>query len=142
MTNITYDETSSLGKSPAEIQEWLINQVASLLYVDPKTINPQASFNSFGLSSRDAVMLSGDLEEWLDRRFSPTLVYEYPTIAALTEFLASSQALRPVRIENPPAEAEPKAALEERLADLEQLSDDEAEAMLLERLNKLTEKRA
>lgn len=91
MTNITHAEKSSLGKSPAEIQEWLVNQVASLLFVDPKTIDPQASFNSFGLSSRDAVMLSGDLEEWLDRRFSPTLVYEYPTIAVLTEFLASTR---------------------------------------------------
>ncbi|MCU0488764.1 MAG: acyl carrier protein [Anaerolineales bacterium] len=142
MTNITHSEKSPLGKSPAEIQEWLVNQVASLLYVDPGTIDPQASFNSFGLSSRDAVMLSGDLEEWLDRRFSPTLVYEYPTIAALTEFLASEQTSKPVRAGNPAVAVESNALLDDRLADLEQLSDEEAEALLLERLNKLNEKRA
>lgn len=142
MTNEIQAEESSLGKSPAEIQEWLVNQVAGLLFVDPKNIDPQASFNSFGLSSRDAVMLSGDLEEWLDRRFSPTLVYEYPTIAALTEFLASDQASKPVRAGNPTAATGLNVSLEDRLTDLEQLSDDEAEAMLLDRLNKLTEKRA
>lgn len=37
-------------------------------------------------------MLSGDLEEWLERRLSPTVVYQYPTIAALAEHLAAATA--------------------------------------------------
>lgn len=126
-------------KSRDEIQEWLVNQVAGLLFVDPKSIDVTAPFNSFGLSSRDAVMLSGDLEEWLDRRFSPTLIYEYPTIIALVDFLSSEQELNP---EQQPgtdrlAEVGKRQSSEERLSELEQLSDDEAEALLLQKLNGL-----
>jgi acyl transferase domain-containing protein/acyl carrier protein len=35
-----------------------------------------------------AVSLAGELEDWLKCRLSPTLIYEYPTIAALSQFLA------------------------------------------------------
>jgi acyl carrier protein len=144
----------SAKSSREEIQVWLVKQIAGLMYVDPKTIDITAPFNSFGLSSRDAVMLSGDLEEWLDRRLSPTLLYEYPTIAALAAYLSGEQDLDPEekfsgstiqQSEVPPAvqavrldgAAGGDQAFDQRLTDLEQLSDDEAEALLLDRLNKL-----
>jgi acyl carrier protein len=130
-------------KSKEEIQAWLVSQVAGLLYVEPTEIDVQASFNSYGLSSRDAVMLSGDLEEWLDRRLSPTLVYEYPTILALTNYL-SSLVLAPaalhdsVQLSTSRGSTTNQASTDEsRLADLEQLSEAEAEALLLEQLNRL-----
>jgi acyl carrier protein len=130
-------------KSKEEIQAWLIGQVVGLLYVDPTEIDVQASFNSYGLSSRDAVMLSGDLEEWLDRRLSPTLVYEYPTILALTNYL-SSLVLDPAALHDSDQFAISRVSTtnqastdESRLTDLEQLSEAEAEALLLEQLNRL-----
>lgn len=127
-------------KSKEEIQDWLVNQVAGLLFVNPKSIDITAPFSSFGLSSRDAVMLSGDLEEWLDRRFSPTLVYEYPTITALVDFLSSDQDLTPEQqpeIANQ-ATFEKRQSSEDILTELEQLSDDEAEALLLQKLTGLS----
>ena len=45
-------------------------------------------FNSFGLSSREAIVLSGDMEEWLGIRLSPTLLFEYPNIEAMSRYLA------------------------------------------------------
>jgi len=74
--------------SQRTIQDWLVTQISDILYMDPKEINIQETFTSFGLSSRDAVMLSGDLEDWLKRRLSPTLVYEYPTIKSLSIYLS------------------------------------------------------
>lgn len=76
---------------PEKIQQWLREKIAEYLFIDPEEIDEGADFNSFGLSSRDAVLLSGDLEEWLGRRLSPTLVYEYSNITALTNFLAKKQ---------------------------------------------------
>ena len=45
-------------------------------------------FAGFGLGSLQAVGLAGDLEDWLGRPLSPTLVYEHPTIEALARHLA------------------------------------------------------
>jgi len=33
--------------------------------------------------------MTGDLEEWLEREFDPTVLYDYPTIELLTAHLAS-----------------------------------------------------
>lgn len=72
------------------IQDWLILQVSELLQIDPATIDIRESFTNYGLSSRDAVTLSGELEELLGRRLSPTLAYEYPSILALARHLAEN----------------------------------------------------
>lgn len=78
-------------KKTREIQDWLISKIADLLKVDPETIDKQRQFVDYGLGSRDVVSLSGDLEEFLDRRLSPTLVYEYPNILTLSEHLAENK---------------------------------------------------
>jgi acyl transferase domain-containing protein/acyl carrier protein len=70
-----------------EIQDWLTNHVAESLHIAPDTIDIRDPFTNYGLSSLDAVTLSGDLEELLGRRLSPTLVYEYPSIWTLSRFL-------------------------------------------------------
>ena len=92
MQTATKREGKKNSKKKDEIQFWLVEQIAGLLYLDQQQIDTRATFNSYGLSSRDAVMLSGDLEEWLERRLSPTLVYEYPTINSLAEYLAQPEA--------------------------------------------------
>ncbi len=75
-----------------EIEEWLINQISEYTFTEPDEIDIKADFNSFGLSSRDAILLSGDLEEWLAIRLSPTLIYEYPTIQSLSRHLSEGKA--------------------------------------------------
>ena len=72
-----------------EIQNWLITQVSELLHIAPDTIDVHDPFTNFGLSSRDAVTLSGDLEDLLGRRLSPTLIYEYPSIELLSRHLGA-----------------------------------------------------
>jgi acyl transferase domain-containing protein/acyl carrier protein len=73
-----------------EIQDWLISHIAKLLQLAPATVDIRESFAAYGLSSLDAVALSGDLEEFLECRLSPTLAYDYPTIASLSEHLAGN----------------------------------------------------
>src|SRR5437868_3277114 len=70
------------------IQVWLISQLSEVLGVEPQSIDIREPFTNYGLTSRDAVGLSGDLEDWLGRELSPTLAYEYPGIESLARHLA------------------------------------------------------
>src|ERR1700694_4295191 len=94
---------------PAEaIQDWLLAQLSSVLDVEPQDIDIREPFTSYGLTSVDAVGLSGDLEEWLGLSLSPTLAYDYPTIETLARHLAGERdALESVRMNE--TEAEPIA---------------------------------
>ena len=76
-------------KTKQAFQEWLIAQIAAELGVVVEEIDPCGSLDGLGVSSSQAVTLSGDLEDWLGRKLSPTLLWEYPTIDALAEYLAS-----------------------------------------------------
>lgn len=79
----TQRSTSQRKQELDEIYAWLISKVKSYAPIDVLEVDISKSFASYGLSSADAVSLSGELEEWLDRRLSPTLLYNYPTIALL-----------------------------------------------------------
>lgn len=97
-----------------EIQEWLISHVAELLQITPDAIAKHEPFANYGLSSRDAVTLSGDLEELLGRRLSPTLAYEYPSILLLSRHLAEDTEIKVTGLNADsihPASAEPIAII-------------------------------
>ncbi|MGB7923762.1 MAG: aminotransferase class III-fold pyridoxal phosphate-dependent enzyme, partial [Pyrinomonadaceae bacterium] len=70
------------------IQDWLISELSERLGFSPDEIDIREPFTSYGLSSREAVVLSGDLESWLGRQLPPTLVWDYPSIASLAQYLA------------------------------------------------------
>jgi acyl transferase domain-containing protein/acyl-CoA synthetase (AMP-forming)/AMP-acid ligase II/acyl carrier protein/NAD(P)-dependent dehydrogenase (short-subunit alcohol dehydrogenase family) len=80
--------TDTRPDSAGQIQEWLVDRLSERLKVDRAQIGVERPFASFGIDSAAAVGISGDLEEWLGRRLSPTLIYSYPTVAALAAHLA------------------------------------------------------
>ena len=84
--------STSVKKLPIqrEIQTWIVNYVAELLEVNPDRIDVTIPFDRYGLDSSAAVGLAGDLEDWLERELDPTLLYDYPTIEALTQHLVES----------------------------------------------------
>lgn len=71
-----------------EIQTWLANAVAGAVKADVEDIDPEIPFDRFGLDSVAAVEMTKQLSEWLRLELSPTLLYDYPTIALLSEYLA------------------------------------------------------
>ena len=100
-------EGVSLSVPPAvqtakSIQAWLTSQLAERLGIEPDTIDVREPFAHYELSSKEAVSLSGDAEEWLGRRLSPTLAYEYPTIERLAQHLAGEPGPAPFapRVDN------------------------------------------
>lgn len=70
-------------------ENWLAEKLAEYLGVPSHTIDVTEPFANYGLSSRDAVTLSADLEDWLGCSLSPTVAWEYPTVAALAAYLAA-----------------------------------------------------
>jgi acyl transferase domain-containing protein/acyl carrier protein len=73
-----------------EIQDWLITHIAELLDRDRGKIDIRESFSNYGLSSLDAVTLSGKMEEFIGRRLSPTITYDHPNILTLSNYLSEN----------------------------------------------------
>ncbi|GAB1543388.1 hypothetical protein NUACC21_60620 [Scytonema sp. NUACC21] len=70
------------------IQAWLVSKIAERLRVNPHDINVREPFIRYGLDSMAVVSLTGELENWLKRKLSPTLVYDYPSIESLARYIA------------------------------------------------------
>ncbi len=73
------------------IVDWLVEKVSELAKIPSEKIDINQPFRLYGLNSRSAVILSGDLEDWLGRKLTATLAYDYPTIALLAEYLAQQE---------------------------------------------------
>jgi phthiocerol/phenolphthiocerol synthesis type-I polyketide synthase D len=73
----------------AELESWLVGQVAEACEVEPDEIDRHKPLDEYGFSSRDAVELSGELEDLLDRSLSTTLLWEHPTIERLAKALTA-----------------------------------------------------
>ena len=115
--------------SQDEIRQWLVEEIATISMIEEEEIDPNAPFSSYGLSSKDAISMSGDLEDLLDRRLSPTLVYEYPSIEALSLHLSK---------DGIDGDTESNEESSPSVDYIEEMTDDEAEEMLLEKLNNIS----
>jgi acyl carrier protein len=73
-----------------EIQDWLVGYLSKELNISSDEIDVKAPFDRYGLSSMTAVLMTGEMEEWLGRTLDPTLPYDYPTVEALAQYLASA----------------------------------------------------
>ena len=71
------------------IRVWLVDRLAAQLALAPEEIDVRETFSDYGLDSRTAVGLSGELERWLCRSLSPTLAWDYPTIELMARHLAN-----------------------------------------------------
>jgi acyl-CoA synthetase (AMP-forming)/AMP-acid ligase II/acyl carrier protein len=72
------------------IRDWLVSKITELLKVSPHEIDVRQPLTSYGLDSVAAVNLSGQMEDWLGCRLSPTLLYEHPTIESIAQHLSSA----------------------------------------------------
>jgi acyl carrier protein len=71
------------------IKTWLFQWIAKELELLEVDINTNNSLLEYSLSSMTAMMLVGDLEDWLKIEIVPTLIWDYPSIDALVEYLAT-----------------------------------------------------
>ncbi|MGB3201841.1 MAG: acyl carrier protein [Nodosilinea sp.] len=79
----------AIQRTPDEIQEWIITYLEKLLDIDPEDLDTTIPFDRYGLDSLAAVGMTGELEDWLGQQVDPTLLYDYPTVEALAEYLGT-----------------------------------------------------
>jgi acyl carrier protein len=72
-----------------KISDWLVSYIADLLEIEPDEVDVETTFARYGLDSSAAVILTGDLGNWLGKEIEPTIMYDYPTIAKLAEYVGS-----------------------------------------------------
>lgn len=84
------------------LSQWLRAWVHKTTGVPLEEISDDKSMETFGLSSRDVVILSGELENLLGVKLDATVAYEYPTIGKLTARLLEGEPNRRDRVRATP----------------------------------------
>jgi len=121
------------------IESWIVERLAECAGLDPQDVDLALPCTAYGLDSLSGVALVGDLELWLQLHLSPTLLWEMPSVEQLAQYLAEQWLAAP---ESDEMVAEPDqewiaglsldpAIASQLLSNLDQLSDQEVEAMLL-----------
>ena len=90
------DETEAAA---AEIQRFLIAELARRLEIDPDAIDPRQPFERYGLDSLNALRLAVELEARIDRKLPTTALWDYPSIESLSKYLAGELNVREIRPE-------------------------------------------
>ncbi|MFD4353595.1 acyl carrier protein [Nocardia sp. NPDC058519] len=75
------------------IQDWLIERVADYTERAPHQVDPTIPLAELGMDSVSAVALCGEIEDRWMLDIDPTLVFEYPTIAAISAHLTAETAV-------------------------------------------------
>ena len=83
----SHDSTLTASSTTA-IAQWLITKLSEALGLSIEEIDPTCELSEYGLNSIEAVNLSGELEQLLNKRLPPTLLWDYPTIESLAEYLS------------------------------------------------------
>ncbi|RRA97701.1 acyl carrier protein [Larkinella rosea] len=73
--------------SSTAIQNWLTQRIATELKITPDRIDVNQPFASLRLDSVFVVTLAVDLETWLGTAIDPSIFWEMPDIASLSDWL-------------------------------------------------------
>ena len=122
----------------AMIQEWLVQTLAKDLGFEVEEIDTTRPFAEYGLDSIAAVTMAGDLEDWLGLELPPTLLWDYPEIETLAQYLAEGIAAKPSTPGDTQQVSRGTASdivvglehISQSMANLDKLSDDDVDTLL------------
>jgi acyl carrier protein len=80
----------------ADLQQFLITELARRIEVDPEAIDPRQPFERYGLDSLNALRLAVELEARIGRKIPTTALWDYPTIESLAKYLAGELNVREI----------------------------------------------
>ena len=72
-----------------KIEEWLIDYLAESLKIGVDEVDVKTPFTRYGLDSSEAIIMTGDLGEFLGFEVDATLPYDYPNIESLARTLGN-----------------------------------------------------
>jgi acyl-CoA synthetase (AMP-forming)/AMP-acid ligase II/acyl carrier protein len=79
---------TAVPRSREAIEEFLVRRLAQARAIAADDVDITQPFSAFGLDSLGTLTLVGEVETWLGRPVSPTVFWNYPTIADLAGHLA------------------------------------------------------
>lgn len=77
---------------------WLTIRLAAALGVAP-ALDPFVPLADMGVDSVHAVSLAGEIESHFDIDVEPTLIFDYPTLSHIAEFISTAVAGRVVHVD-------------------------------------------
>ncbi|MCE7984893.1 MAG: SDR family NAD(P)-dependent oxidoreductase [Caldilinea sp. CFX5] len=128
------------GERHEQLITFLRSQLAQVLgFKTPEKITLRQRLFDLGLDSLMAMELKNRLERGLELPVPPTLMFDYPTVEALVDYLSQQINAKLAGEDNLDAadanqSATPDAEVADLLSELENLSDDELAALLAEEL--------
>jgi acyl-CoA synthetase (AMP-forming)/AMP-acid ligase II/acyl carrier protein len=141
-----------LDRAAEGVEAWMLEWLVARLALNPTDVERDRPFAEYGVDSLAAVELSHELEEQFKVPLPPIVAWNYPTPAALARYIA--QETTGIKDPNsaecaqhgtngatknsagPPAAQVHDDDLAKLLAEIENLSDDEAERLLAEERRK------
>lgn len=87
MTKMVLDNQQQSMLTEEEIQDWLADQIAKQLGIDVDEIDIQASFNSYGLDSVQAMNIASLGKQCFGIQLSPLVIWNCPNIKLLSQHL-------------------------------------------------------
>ncbi|WP_433755129.1 acyl carrier protein [Nocardia sp. CA-135398] len=77
---------------PRTIEYWLVARVADYTNRAPHEVDPTTPLAELGMDSVSAVSLCGEIEDRWPLDLDPTMVFDYPTIADIADYLTAELA--------------------------------------------------
>ncbi|WP_226000285.1 non-ribosomal peptide synthetase/type I polyketide synthase [Paenibacillus sp. BJ-4] len=84
---------SASSEKVETLERWICEQIAPRLGMLPEEINVRMSFSSMGLSSKETILLTGEIESYVGWKLSSTLLYEQPDIHELANYLVEGNSV-------------------------------------------------
>ncbi|MCY1077694.1 type I polyketide synthase [Archangium lansingense] len=121
----------------ALLEQLLREQIGGVLRMEPSRIEPRTPLGSLGLDSLMSMEIRNRLEAELGLKLSATLVWTYPTLAALTPYLAEKLGLPFEDKDGEPRAAaapSPAAPSAEPGSEIDEMSEEEVERLFAQRM--------
>lgn len=71
---------------------WLTARLAASLEISPTTVEPMIPLAEMGVDSVHAVSLVGEIEAHFDIDADPTMIFDYPTLSHIAEYISAAVA--------------------------------------------------
>jgi acyl carrier protein len=83
-----------MNDSRRPILRWLTTRVASYLERPASAVDAMVPLAEMGVDSVHAISLVGDVEAHFDIDVDPTMIFDYPTLAHIAEYISTAIAER------------------------------------------------
>ncbi|BCJ69484.1 acyl carrier protein [Polymorphospora rubra] len=80
--------TGTIDEVRDELQDWMCRRLAVAGRIPVNAVDPNQPMSAYGLDSLTAVAVLTEIEHHVGREVDVSAVWEYPTIAAFTEWLS------------------------------------------------------